>query len=220
MSARLGALPPLALLMAAVACAGSRDPSLHDVLVHYESRRVDELDAEGLRIDWQAVSGKLRVGNVVPRRSEPPVSAPPPAERERESERESLRMLEGESGRIATDVGAPIATRALIPYRVREAISFDDEAEAGFDVTPHVLSDGRVRLELTPFDERFGPPGEGGPQAARPAPAATVTVAPGARVAIGGLAHESTASGGSGFSSIGRPEVREERVLVVWVEVE
>jgi type II secretory pathway component HofQ len=105
---------------------------------------------------------------------------------------------------------------------VREAI-YDDEdedAEAGFDVTPHVLPDGRVRLEFTPFDERHAAPEREGQQAAHPAPSTTVTVAPGARIAIGARAHESTASSGSGFASIGSARPREERVLVVEVEIE
>ncbi len=220
MNARASLRPrlPLILALALSACAG-HDPSLREVLVRYESRGVAELAAEGLRVDWQAVSGKLRVGDVVPARSLPAVTAAPPAAPERESEPETLEILEGESGRIATDVGASVVSRALTPYGVPDPYLVEEPAlEPGFDVTARVLPDGRVRLELVRGDERAGPPVAGGPDGPR-RPATTVTIAPGTRVAIGALARESGSSG-LPFSSIGRAEAREERVLVVWVEVE
>jgi hypothetical protein len=209
----------LGLALAAAACAG-HDPSLRTVLVHYESRPVADLAAEGLRVDWQAVSGKLRVGDVVAARGLPAVAALPAAERERDSEPQTLEMLEGESGRIATDVGAPVATRALTPYGVPEDpyLVEEPEEEPGFDATARVLPDGRVRLELVRAGEPAGPV-VAGPDAPR-RPVTTVTVAPGAKVAVGALAREATSGGGSLFSSIGRAAPREERVLVVEVEIE
>lgn len=222
MSTRAGRCRSLALTIAAAACAeASQEPALRNIVVHYESRRVDQLASEGLRVDWQAVSGKRRVGSIALRPPETVVAARSEAGRERErgSLQGMLEVLEGESGRIPTGVDVPAATRALTPYGVREDSSFA-EAESGFEVTPQLLGDGRVRLDLAPFDGRLGPRAVGGPIGERSAATTTVTLAPGAKVAVGGLARDSTSSGGSLFSGIGRAEVREERVLVVWVEVE
>jgi hypothetical protein len=222
MSERAGRrwLRPLALTIAATACAGApRDPALREVLVHYESLGVDELASEGLRVDWRAVSGKLRLGHVVVRRPDTSVAARPQAEGEGERDpvQGTLSLLEGEPGRIPTGVDLPVATRTLMPYGAPQDTT--SERESGFDVTAHVLRDGRVRLELVPFDERLGPR-EGGPVAPRSAPATAVTVAPGEKVAVGALARDSTSSATGAFSAIGRAPAREERVLIVWVELE
>ena len=204
-----------ALAAALVACASARDPSLHDVTIHYESRRVDELAAEGLRVEWQTVSGNLRVGNVVGVREHAAVGAQTEQGGERDVEQGELRVVEGEAARIATGVGEPAAARMLTPYGMREEAA----GESVYDVTPHVLGDGRVRLDFAPFDERRGPPAVGCPAGAPAGPAASVTVAPGAKAALGGFARDSTARG-SGFAGIGERRPREERVLVVWIEVE
>jgi hypothetical protein len=213
----------LALAITAAACAWGRDPSLREVLVHYESLRMEELQAQGLRVDWQRVAGRLRLGQVALRAPDTPaVSAGPEGEDEREPEpiEGTLEVLEGESGRIWTGSLVPVATRAVTPYGVREELPTED-AEAGFDVTPRVLPDGRVRLELAPFDERLGPPVVAGPGGERSTPAATVvTLAPGEKVALGALARASTSGGASVFSGIGRAQAPEERVLLVWLELE
>jgi len=213
-----GRRPLLSMLaVAAAACAG-HDPSLHDLVVRYASLPVSELEAEGLRVEWQTVSGKLRVGNVVPAHSLPAVGAPAPSDRKREPEPpepEELEIVEGEPGRLWTDVGVPITSGALMPYGVPEDPEFAEPTETGFDVTPRVLPDGRVRLELVPFDTRHAPVAASESHPAHAPAATTVTVAPGSRVAIGALAG---AAGGT-FSTIGQAAPREERVLVVEVEV-
>jgi type II secretory pathway component HofQ len=214
-------LAPRPALDRALELLAQQDRALRNVTVHYESRRVDELESEGFRVDWQVVSGNVRVGSVVLPRRESAVAVRPEAGRERESGDTvgMLRVLEGQPGRISTGVDVPVATRTLTPYGVREEGVFV-QAESGFDVTPFVLGDGRVRLDFAPYEERLGPRVIGGPVVERTAAATSVTLAPGAKAAVGGLARDSTASGGSPFSGIGRARAREERVLVVWVEVE
>lgn len=214
-------LGPRAALDRALELLAQQDRALRNVTVHYESRRVDELESEGLRVDWQVVSGNVRLGNVVLPRREGVVAVRPEADRERESGgvQGMLRVLEGQPGRISTGVDVPVATRTLTPYGVREDSAFV-QAESGFDVTPHVLGDGRVRLDFAPFEERLGPRVIGGPVVERTTAATSTTVAPGVKVAIGGLARDSTANGRRSFSGFGSARAHEERVLVVWVEVE
>ena len=212
-SGRRRSLAPV-LTIALAACAG-HDPSLHDLVVRYASLPVADLEAQGLRVEWRSVTRKLRIGDVVPAHPLPSVAAPPPSDRRREIELEELEFVEGEPGRLWSDVGAPVAPGALMPYGVPEDPQFVEPTETGFDVTARVLPDGRVRLELVPFDTRHAPVAASASQPAHAPAPTSVTVAPGSKVAIGDLPR---AAGGS-FSTIGRAAPREERVLVVEVEV-
>jgi type II secretory pathway component HofQ len=212
-------LGPGPALDRALELLAEQDRALRNVVVHYESRRMDELEAEGLRVDWQVVSGKVRVGNVRLSRSETTVAVRPAGEQERDrgSVQGMLRVMEGQPGRIAAGVEVPVATHTLTPYGVREDAEVV-EAASGFDVTPHLLGDGRVRLEIAPYEARLAPPTLGGPVIERAGAQTTVTVAPGEKVALGSLARDS-ASSGWGFLGFGRKQSREARVLLVWVEL-
>ena len=226
MSARAAGrlLRSCALAAGLLGCASGQDPTLRTVVVHYEARRVDELAAEGLRVDWHSVSGNLRVGNVVPTNWLAAVSARPEASQDRESgdEQGTFGILEGRTGRLSTSVGARPAMRALTPYGARVE-SGAAQVGSGFDVMPHVLANGSVRLDFSPFDARLDPRASdesGDPVVEHNAAATMVMAPPGAKVAVGGLARDSTAGAGRSFSGFGTATAREERVLVVWVEVE
>jgi type II secretory pathway component HofQ len=146
------------------------------------------------------------------------VAAGAERERDRDAVQGMIRVIEGSAGHVSAGVEVPVSARALTPYGVREERGLV-RAASGFDVTPQVLGDGRVRLEIAPFDERLAAPSAGGTVVERAGASTAITVMPGEKVAIGSLAREST-SGGVGFVGIGREESREERVILVWVDLE
>jgi type II secretory pathway component HofQ len=196
-----------------------QDRSLHTVVVHYESRRVEDLEDAGLRVDWQVEGGDVRAGNLLPTRSGANVVPQPEASpgREQAGAPGVLRVFEGRTGRIAAGTEAPAATRTLTPYGV-DATTTPVQVESGLEVTPHVLGDGRVRLDLASFDARLAARLLEGP-VVQGAAETSVTVSPGEKVALGRVARGS-ARGGGFLSRIFGGRSREERVLVVWVEVE
>jgi type II secretory pathway component GspD/PulD (secretin) len=212
---------PRAALERALELLAQQDRPLRNVVVHYESRRADELDAEGLRVDWQVVAGDLRVGNVVRPRRDGFVAVRPEAHRAREQGGATgmLRVLEGQPGRIAAGVELPVTTRTRTRHGVRED-AFSVPVESGLEVIPHLMGDGRVRLEIAPFDDRVVGHVVGGPVVERTGSRTSVTLAPGERVAVASLVRDSASSGESLGSGIGSARSREERVIVVWVDLE
>jgi type II secretory pathway component GspD/PulD (secretin) len=130
-----------------------------------------------------------------------------------------LRVLEGQPGRIAAGVDLPVTTRTRTPIGVREDTTVVQVA-SGFEVIPHVLGDGRVRLDIAPFDDRVAGRVGGGPVVERTGSETSVTLAPGERVAVGSLVRDSGSSRGAVLSGFGSERAREERVMVVWAELE
>jgi hypothetical protein len=199
-----------------------QDRALRNVVVHYESRRLDELVGEGVRVDWQVVAGELRIGNLVLPRRDSVVALRPEAGRAREQGgvQGMLRVLEGQPGRIAAGVDLPVTTRTRTPFGVREDTTVVPVA-SGFEVIPHLMGDGRVRLDIAPFDDRVaGRVGDGGAVVERSGSETSITLAPGERVALGSLVRDSSSSRGDLLSGFGSERAREERVMVVWAELD
>jgi len=212
---------PRPALARALELLAQQDRALRSVVVHYETQRVGDLEAEGARVAWQLDAGSVRVGNVVLPGRGTAVAVQPEAggRRERDTQQGMLRVLEGQSGRIASGVEVPVVSRRATRFGVEESV-VHLQADSGLDVTPRVLGDGRVRLELAPFDARVGAGLGAGPVVARSGAQTSVTVAPGEQVVVG--SHASAATHGSGdlFSGAARSRTSEQSVLVVWVEVE
>ncbi len=198
-----------------------QDRALRNVVVHYESRRLDELASEGVRVAWQVVAGDLRIGNVALPGRENVVALRSEAGRAREQGgvQGMLRVLEGQPGRIAAGVDLPVTTRTRTPIGVREDTTVVQVA-SGFEVIPHVLGDGRVRLDIAPFDDRVTGRVGGESVVERTGAETSVTLAPGERVAVGSLVRDSGSSRGAVLSGFGSERAREERVMVVWAELE
>jgi hypothetical protein len=91
---------------------------------------------------------------------------------------------------------------------------------SGFDVVPHLLGDGRVRLEIAPFDDRAAGRVAEGPVVVRSGSQTSVTLAPGERVAVASLARDSDSERGGLASGFGTRRAGEELVTVVWVETD
>lgn len=209
-----------AALARARALLEQQDRALRNVVVHYASSTLSELSAAGVRVDWRVVAGDVRIGTLVGPGGGSAVRVRPEAER-RTGERSfagTLRILEGQSGEILTGSEVPVTTREAGPWGVRETTSFV-AADSGFRVTPHVQGDGRVRLELSPFEGRIGATRGAVPVVERSAATTTLVLAPGEEAVLGGLTGAS-ASREAGTRGARGSSAREETLLRVRVEVE
>jgi type II secretory pathway component HofQ len=214
-------LGPAPALARAVALLEQQDRALRNVVVHYESRRAADLESQGIRVAWQASAGAARVGNVIAPDRDSFVAVAPEAARDRGrgGTQGVLRILEGQTGRIAAGVEVPVTTRSIDRRGVRETTSFVTAA-TGFEVTPRPLADGRVHLEFAPYEERIGGSLHAGPVVERSGAASSITVAPGETVILGGLARETSARGDDTFSGSSDRSARDEQLLMVRVELE
>ncbi len=194
-----------------------QDRALRNVVVRYESRTSSDFAAAGVTVDWRVVAGDVRIGTL-PGPGRASVLAIRPEAGEGSGGRRfagTLRILEGRSGQLVTGSELPVTTREVGPYGVRESTSFV-RAESGFDVTPRVLGDGRVQLDIAPFSGRFV---GGSAVLERSAAASSVIVAPGESVVLGQLASEQSARE-AGTRGVRGGSSHEETLLVVGVELE
>jgi type II secretory pathway component HofQ len=119
-------------------------------------------------------------------------------------------VQDGQTGRIET--GRAADRQHVSPYETQVGVV---SASSGFEARPQVLGDGRVRVEIQPFEgalERGGAIRRGGA-------APEITVQPGETVAIGGIT-QSGEQRSRGLGGASREETREEWVLLLRTEVE
>jgi type II secretory pathway component HofQ len=160
-------------------------------------------------------TGGVRIGNLIVPPGHSRVRVAAQAERGRASGSlgGTLRILEGQSGRIATGETVPLTTR-----RGWEESTTLVPADSGLEASVRVLGDGRVWLELRPFEARFQRDGRIGTSEA----STTLIVVPGKTVVIGGL------SGAQGAASLdagagagaGRRGERSQSVLTITARIE
>lgn len=190
-----------------------QDRPLRTVLIHHETRTQSDLSASGARVAWSTGGGALRVGNVS-RGAAGRGAALNLVDRSREgagSEVGMLRVLEGEWGRIARGSEVVLPTGSWrYPDAVRVA------AESGLEVRPRILGDGRVRLDLRPFQASLGRGGT----VARAGADTTLVVTPGETAVVGGLASARSGSSRSLLSGGVSRDRSEDRVLLVTVTLD
>jgi type II secretory pathway component HofQ len=122
-----------------------------------------------------------------------------------------LRLQDGQVGRIETGAELPIVTYAS-PYETHTTVV---NASSGFEARPQLLGDGQVRVAFQPFEGEL----KRGGTIERSGAATEVTVRPGETVAIGGVT-QSSESRSRGLRGAEQEQRREERVLLLRVEVE
>lgn len=205
-----------AAVESALALIAALDKRLRTVVLRYASEDAAALAARGARIDWRIDAGSLRLGTL----HGPPASGSAlhvradETARERErGDRALLRILEGESGRIASGVVVPFVSRELrrgphgsVLHETTQLVS----AESGFEATPRVLGDGRIELALRPFHDRLGSDGRIETAGAQ----TRIVVSPGETVVIGSLAEQQRDRGRS-LSGAAASEGSGERVLLL-----
>ncbi len=217
------------------------DVRARTVRLRYESRRSSELASAGASVRWRAGAGGLRIGDVLWRSPEgdrraaaaAAIAVEGEAGRRASTLAGELRILDGQSGRIATGTSAPITARRIQRGR-RGAVTLEsthfESAESGFEASPRVLRDGRVELALRTFHGSFSTSGgtglEGTHTSLRPdgaidrASAETrLVLTPGATVALGGIARAESAQRGA-LTAGGTSGAADESVLLVTVDVE
>ena len=198
---------------AALALLAELDRPSPTVVVHYESQRADELEARGVAIAWSVGTGSVRVGNVHAPPGVDLLALRPFDVRTKGSSRLAgvLRVQDGQSGRIETGTVVPVV-HEVSPWESHVGTL---SATSGFEATPRVQGDGRVRVALEPFE---GSLGRGG--AIRTSGAATeLVVKPGETVAIGGLTQPSERTT-RGLGGAAREERYADWLLLLRVEVE
>jgi type II secretory pathway component HofQ len=213
-------LGPADSIARARALLEQQDQALRNVTVYYEAQRASELAASGVRVAWQVGGAGVRVGTVRGPAAGNRVAIRPEARegREQAGSRGMLRVLEGQPARIASGVEVPVTTRS-ISRRAVETTTGYAQAESGFEVVPRVLGDGRVRLDVLPFDARVAGGQPGRPVIARSGAETSVVVVPGERVAIASLGG-ARVSRDTGISGGGTSAASDDLLLVVWVELD
>jgi type II secretory pathway component HofQ len=198
---------------ATLALLAELDRPLRTVVLHYESERLEDLEARGVRIAWSVSAGSFRIGNVIAKPGVDRLAVRPLGVRSVRSGRLAgvLRVEDGRSGRIETGTSLPVV-HDVSPWESHvDTLS----ASSGFEATPRIQGDGRVRVGLRPFE---GSLGRGG--AIHSSGAVTeVTVEPGDTVAIGGLGRSQQQRARS-LGGAAKEERYEDWLLLLRVEVE
>jgi type II secretory pathway component GspD/PulD (secretin) len=197
----------------AIALLRQLDQRRRTVVLRYQSKRAEELDAERIRVAWSVGSGSVRVGNVIFPGNRTGVLASGEAV---QSQGEGsfagvLRVLDGEAGHIGTGRSVPVRTRGI-----RSSSMTYVSAERGFTARARILAEDQVQVEIAPSDDSVDDRG----RVEFTGASATVIVKPGETVALGGI----TRSGddrraGSPVITVSE-EARDERVLLLTVQVE
>jgi type II secretory pathway component GspD/PulD (secretin) len=205
----------------ALALIARLDVRQKSVLIRYESRTSRELTARGASVLWNVGAGGVRIGNVRwPSSLGVAVQVADGAERRQAALSGQLRVLDGQSGRIATGSAVPVPTRRVVDggrrgARVVESTQYVS-ADSGFEARPRVLGDGRVELALRPFEASVRADGRLTTSGAD----TIVLLEPGKTVALGGILRESSGRQTSALSGAGASAASDESLLLVTVDVE
>jgi type II secretory pathway component GspD/PulD (secretin) len=206
---------------AALRLLSRADRPLRTVVLRYESRRLRELEGEGIRVLWSGEAGPVRVGNLaLPGEGNGIgiLGADKAGARESDLGGE-VRILEGRSASIMTGQSVPLTTR-----RVQEGASGPTvtrattfvSAESGFEAQPRILANGLIQLELRAIDSQLRP----GARLASSTSVATVVLEPGKTLAIAGLTQDAEMRSASFASGAGSSQREDERLLLLTAIVE
>jgi hypothetical protein len=205
----------------ALALLDSLDVRTRSVVLRYESRSTQELMARGARVAWSTGSGPVRIGNVISPHADTRVAV---QVEEGMLQRGgtlagTLRILDGQSGRIATGTSVPVTARRVQPGPAgpmwTESTTYVS-ADSGFEASPRILGDGRIELTLRPFDAQVQRDGS-----IRHSGAETrIVLEPGRSVALGGFLRDAQAEQRSALSGGGTSRASDENLLIVTAEIE
>ena len=164
-----------------------------------------EMEHAGVRIRWSVQAGDVRVGNLArpPEGDQAAMALYADWTEEHGTFTSTLRLLEGVTGRIHTSTSEP------------RPGAIGAVASSGFEVTPRVLGNGKVRLRLAPVNATVGPDGTIRSSSAL----STVDVTSGDTVVLGNVQRRISGTR-VGTSGAHRTEGSEEEILLVRVQVE
>jgi type II secretory pathway component GspD/PulD (secretin) len=203
---------PPAAVADAEALLAQQDRRPRTIVVHYESRTLRELEAAGVRIAWRAGSGSASIGTATfpPGKTGVDATVVGRAASGASQLAGTLRIVEGQSGRITTGRSVPITTRRGWTTSTEYVT-----AESGFDASGRVLGDGRVQLDLAPLLSRFRPDGaielSGG--------SSSLVLTPGDTVVLGGVSQARSESERS-LDGIASARSQDDTVMLLRADVE
>ncbi len=207
----LNGSPPA--IQRALALLEQVDRPLRQVVIESVVREVEDLDALGVRVAWQATLGPLSIGTLRPLAALAAngLMVGADATRARETTRASsrLRILEGGTGIVRTGKALPVLFE---PYwGTTTFVSID----TGFEAKARVLEGDRVHLELRPFAGRVGDNGE----VTYIAVATSVTVTPGETVVLAETTRAAQSST-TDLSGVQKDRLRRQQIVLITVELE
>jgi type II secretory pathway component GspD/PulD (secretin) len=204
----------------ALALLASLDVRARSVLLRYESRSARELAARGARVAWSVDAGGVRVGNVVwPAGGGLAVHVDDAAAQRSSTLAGQLRILDGQTGRIATGASVPVTTRRVQPGPAGPIWTESTRhvsADSGFEARPRVLPDGRIELALRPFEASVRPNGAITHSGAD----SVLVLEPGRTIAVGGLLRSARSERGGALSGGETSDASDESLLLVTAEIE
>jgi type II secretory pathway component GspD/PulD (secretin) len=206
---------------AALQLLARADRPLRAVVLRYESRRLRELEAQGIHVVWSSEAGPLRVGNLAWPGAGNGVGIQGAAKAgARESDLGGeVRILEGGSASIMTGQSVPLTTRRVQQGgsgpTVTRATTFVS-AESGFEAQPRILADGRIQLALRAIDSQL----HNAARVASSTSATTLVVEPGETLAIGGLTQDADMRNAAFASGADSSQREDERLLLLTATVE
>lgn len=177
----------------ALALLAEQDRALRSIVLRYDTRRRSALEAKGFVVEWSATAGAYRLGRL---RASAGASAggragAGDAMRVRSSALEDrlvatlsgqLRVVEGGTTRIETGHAVPFTSSGS--YGTSTQIV---DATTGFEAKPRILGDGRVRVDLAGFADRFVSGGAAGGAIETMRSTTLVDLEPGAAVVVGAI---------------------------------
>jgi type II secretory pathway component GspD/PulD (secretin) len=194
------------------------DVRAHMVRLRYQARSTGELASAGASVRWRVGAGGFRIGDVRWASGAAAIAVEGGASASMATLTGELRILEGQSGRIATGSSLPVTSRRI--QRSGRGVAVEEStayatAESGFEASPRVLHDGSVELALRPFDASVRADGA----IDRTSAETRLVLAPGATVALGGIARNESAQSGA-LAGAGASGATSESLLLVTVDVE
>lgn len=208
-------------IQSALALFAALDVRAHSVVLRYESRGAGDLASQGARVTWSVDAGGVRIGNVAwpGEGTRVAVGLDDRAVQQTGTLSGQLRVLDGQTGRIATGESRPVPTRRVERGRFGPVVAESTHyvsADSGFEARPRVLNDGRVELSLRPFDASHRPDGSLATSGAE----TVLVLEPGRTVAVGGILRGASAQGTSTLSGGGASQSADDSLLLITAEVE
>ena len=188
-----------------------QDRKLRTVFVRHETRSLHDLEAAGHRVVWSVGGNDVRIGNVESTRSGAAVLLGGASRSGGGGHTSSVRVLEGEWAIISqgSEVTLPIGSHRY-PDAVRVA------ADSGLEVRPRILGDGRVRLDLRPFQSRL----RAGGAVAHQGATTTLVVTPGQPAVVGGIGRAASSASRTLAGGSSRSGGQRDSVLIVTATVD
>ncbi len=191
-----------------------RDEPLRIIVIRSSQVREADLLEDGLRIEWQGSYGWIVIGSDYAAKNPTATIALEPGLRVDWSEHAArhehvftseVRVLEGSTGRISTGTA--------VPYAVGDGTEYVS-ADSGIETTARMTGDGRVHVDLRPFQAQVGKDGA----IAHGSAASSVVLAPGETVVWGGVQSYAQTESGTRVPATGARSAR--RLITITATLE